>query len=88
MLLDEFIEAFRIKVNYKGQKRKKLNCPPGYQPNEDGTACVPMTATHKQHLKIGARKAKIDKKAQGDTLRRKTNIRTKRAMKFRKQLGV
>ena len=85
---EEFLEAFKIKVNFHGEKRKKLKCPPGYQPNSEGTACVPQTAQHKHDLKIGAKHATLTKKSEGDSLRKMTAKKTKKAMKFRQRLGL
>lgn len=86
--MDFLDEAFEIKVNYQGKKRKKLSCPPGYKPNPEGTACVPMTADQKHDLKLGAKQAVRTKRAEGASLKKKQMIRTKRAMKFRQKLGL
>ncbi|AXF41401.1 putative prohead core protein [Acinetobacter phage SH-Ab 15599] len=83
--MEAITEKFIYKVNFKGKKRKKLECPPGYHPNADGTACVPMTASMKTHLKQGARKTKITKKGMGINYIKRVVKKTRRAMKFRKQ---
>lgn len=79
-------EVYKIKVNSKGKKRRKLKCQKGYHPNPQGTACVPMNASTKLHLKQGARKTKITKKAGGVGLKRRTAFKTKRALRYRKAL--
>lgn len=86
--LDYLVEAFIIKVNAKGEKRRKLNCAPGYHPNPQGTACVPMGAEHKHNLKVGAVHAKTTKKGEGETLKKHQLITTKRANKYRKAYGL
>lgn len=85
---DVLLEKFIYKVNAKGKKRKKLSCPPGYHPNSAGTACVPMTATMKTHLKLGSRVAKRTKKAGGIGFIKRTVRKMKKAMKFRKAYGL
>lgn len=81
-------ETFKIKVRSTGKKRRKLSCPQGYQPNEAGTACVPITGAQKHNMKVGARHAALDKKAQGPALQKRTNRKTKKAMRFRKSFGL
>ncbi len=82
------LEAFIYKVNFKGKKRKKLDCPGGYEPNESGTGCKPMTAQHKQHLKVGARMGKRTKKSLGVAFIKRTVKKMKRAKKFRAAMGL
>ncbi len=84
----DFLEAFKFKVNFHGEKRKKLKCPPGYQVNQEGTACVPQTAQHKHDIRVGAKHAVKTKRAEGDSLRKMTNKRTKKALKFRQRFGL
>lgn len=81
-------EKFIYKVNARGKKRKKLQCPPGYHPNSEGTACVPMDASMKTHLKMGARATKRTKKAAGIGFIKRTVRKMKKAMKFRKAYGL
>lgn len=86
--LMDYLESFVFRVNYTGQKLKKLDCPPGYHPNADGTACIPMSSDMKHNLKLGAKAAVRDKKSQGDSLKRMVAKRTKKAMKFRAMFGL
>ena len=81
-------EKFIFKVNFKGKKRKKLSCPPGYHPNTDGTACVPMTSGMKKNLRMGSRVAKRTKKAMGAGFIKRVARKMKKAMKFRKSFGL
>lgn len=86
--IESLQEKFIYKVNSKGKKRKKLQCPTGYHPNSEGTACVPMTASMKTHLKLGSRVAKRTKKAAGIGFIKRTVRKMKKAMKFRKAYGL
>lgn len=84
---EDLVEKFIYKVNFKGKKRKKLSCPPGYHPNAEGTACVPMTSAMKTHLKLGARAGKRTKKSMGVGFIKRTVRKMRKAMKFRKAYG-
>lgn len=84
----KIIEAYIFKVNFKGKKRKKLSCPPGYHPNSDGTACVPMSAEMKKNLKLGARQSKRTKVAMGLGYLKRVARKMKRAKKFRASYGL
>lgn len=89
MNIDEILdEAFKIKVNFKGKKRRKLQCPKGMKVNAAGTACVPMSSSQKNHMRIGKRKMVRTVKAGGVNLQRKKQRKTKRALRFRKTMGL
>jgi adenylyl- and sulfurtransferase ThiI len=75
-----------VKVNAKGQRRKKLKCGPGMKA-VDGS-CKPQTSGEKIQKKKSLRKAVRTKKAQGTALRIKTNKKRARAMKKRKSMGL
>lgn len=90
--LSDFLEAlkegFKYRVDWHGDKIKKLNCPPGYRPNAAGTACIPMDSEMKLNLKMGAKQSLRDKRSQGDALKRKTLVHTKKALRYRKMFGL
>lgn len=86
--LHDYLESFKIKVNFAGVKRKKLSCPPGYRVNATGTACEPIPGSDKQAMKISSKQAVRTKKQEGATLQKLINKRTKKAMKFRKAFGL
>lgn len=86
--LEPILEMLITKVNAKGVKRKKLKCNPGYHPNPDGTACVVMASSEKRALRIGSIKARRTKKAGGMSLLNRTIKKTRKAMRFRKAMGL
>lgn len=85
---DNIKEAFIIKVNARAEKRKKLKCPAGMKPNAAGTSCVPMDASEKRNRRVGLRKANLNKKAQGTGLKTRTLRKQRKAMRFRKMMGL
>lgn len=81
-------EAYRIKVNFKGKKTRKLKCPKGMKVNASRTACVPMTGGERSTQRVAKRKMVRTVKAGGAMLQRRKKIKTKRALRFRKMYHV
>jgi len=81
-------EKFVYKVNSKGKKRKKLRCPKGMKPNPHGTSCIPMRGAEKRNHKVGARHAVRTVKAKGNALKQRKVRKTRKAMRYRKNLGL
>lgn len=87
--LDEIIlEKFIYKVNAKGKKRKKLKCAKGMKPNASGTSCVPMKAGEKRNHKVGSRHAVRTVKSKGQAFQKRRTRKMKKALRFRKNLGL
>jgi hypothetical protein len=74
------------KVNSKGKKRKRMKCKPGFKLS-DGK-CIPQSAGEKRNKKVGLRKAVRTKKAGGAALKRRTNLKRKKALRKRKNFGL
>ena len=77
-------EAYRIRVNAKGEKRKIKRCPMGYKPGPDGQSCVKVGAQEKISRKKGAIRGNRKKVGQWKRIKRKK----KKAMARRKQYGL
>ena len=76
------------KVNSKGKRRRRLKCGKGFKLSADGSRCEVMKAGEKIARKIGHRKMVRSKKRMGQGYQRKINRRTKKAMRFRKMMGL
>lgn len=77
-----------VKVNSRGEKRRRIKCNKGMKLNPTGTACVPITGSEKNSKRIAARQMVRTKRAAGDALKRRTNKKRLKALKKRKQLGL
>lgn len=77
-------EAFRIRVNARGEKRKIRRCPAGYKPSPDGNSCVKVGAKEKIARKKGAIRGNKKKIGQWSRIERKR----KKAMVKRKAYGL
>lgn len=76
------------KVNAKGNRRRRLQCAPGFKLSADGSRCEVMDASERRVRKLGNRKAIRAKKRMGVGYQRKIERRKKKAMKFRKMMGL
>lgn len=84
--LDEAGRKIVIKVNSKGQRKKKLVCGPGKK-SKDGK-CVVQKSKEKIARKKGLKKAVRSKKAGGAGALRKANKKRQKALKKRKSQGL
>lgn len=77
-----------IKVNFRGKKRIKLKCLPGYKYDITRKACVKITGSEKAVDRRAKIKMARTKKAAGSGFRRAVDRKTKKAKRFRKMMGV
>lgn len=83
----ELGEAKRIfKVNSKGKKRVKIQCPKGQKAM--GNSCKPISGTEKIKRRKGALAAKKTKKAQGAGAKRRMVFKSKKAKQKRKAFNL
>ena len=75
-----------IKVNSRGDKRRRIKCNKGMKLNAAKTACVPITGSEKNSKRLATRQMLRTKKAGGDALKRRTLRKRTKALKKRKQL--
>jgi hypothetical protein len=76
----------RIKVDSRGKRRIKMQCKQGFK--WDGSACVKISGADLAVSRKAKRKAVITKKSQGVSLKIRTIRKTKKAKRFRKQMGL
>lgn len=86
---DDYLEEkFRIKVNAKGKRRRKLICKKGFKVSPNGRSCVRISASEKLKRKIGMRKALRTKKGKGAALNKRMQIKRRRALQKRNSMGL
>lgn len=78
-----FLEGYVFRVSSLGVKTRKLSCPKGYMPNQDGTACVPISGDQKMNLRKAHAKGVRTKKKGGKGYMRKIIRRQKKAIRIR-----
>ena len=78
----------RIKVNSRGVKRIKMQCKPGYKWDAGARACVKITGDQLAKNRKSHRRAILTKKSMGSAFKARVVRKTKKAMRFRKALGV
>lgn len=76
------------KVNFRGEKHRRIKCRPGYKLNDTGTSCVPITGSEKASKRKAIRKALRTKKAMGSAFQARVKRKRIRALKKRKAYGL
>lgn len=78
----------QIKVNARGVKRIKMKCMRGYKWNPERKACEKITGQQLATNRKANRRAVLTKKSMGSTFKTRVLRKTKKAMRFRKSLGL
>jgi hypothetical protein len=84
--LDEV--AKKVVVSSKGAKRVKMQCPKGFKFNAEAKACVKIAGDELAVRRKASVKALISRKAGGNALKARAAVKTKKAMNFRKAMGL
>lgn len=79
-----------VKVNSRGERRKKIQCPSGRVAKKVGGRTVCTTPSGRERLtkKLATRKTVRTKKAKGAGYKKRVNFKRQRAMKKRKSMGL
>jgi hypothetical protein len=79
-----------IRINSKGQRLKKIKCPPGKVLKTVNGRKVCATPTGKERLskRISIKKSVRTKNAKGSGYKKRTNFKRQKAMKKRRQQGL
>lgn len=86
---DAMTEAvMKIKVNSMDERRIKFKCNPGFKYNTTSHACEKISGTESVNRRMGLRHAILTKKAGGASLKLRTIRKAKKAMRYRKSMGL
>lgn len=86
---NELNEVERVtKVNFKGRRRFKMQCKPGFKYDPTRKACVLISGSEKSKSRLSHRQMARTKRALGTGYKRKIFIKVRRAKKFRKLMGI
>jgi hypothetical protein len=78
----------RVRVNYRGIKKIKMTCGPGYKYNHKTMACEKIQGKALAVMRVGIRKALASKRQGGAALKNRTAARARRAQHYRKAFGL
>lgn len=78
----------RVKVNFRGKRRVKMQCRPGFKWDATKRTCTKITGSEQAKKRKELRKAVRTKKAKGQAFKVRVQRKTKKAMRFRKALGI
>ena len=80
-----------IKVSTQGKnvvKKIKMKCDPGFKWNNASNSCQKISGAALATQRKAVKKRLITMKSEGPSLQKRINIKTKKAMKFRRALGL
>ncbi|QFR57755.1 hypothetical protein CPT_Moby_007 [Stenotrophomonas phage Moby] len=78
----------RIKVNFRGKRKIKMQCRPGFKWDATKRTCIKITGAEKAVQRKANRQAQRTKKAKGGAFKVRVQRKTKKAMRFRKAQGL
>lgn len=78
----------RIKVNFSGKRRVKMQCRPGFKWDAGRHTCVKITGAEVAQKRLQLRRAVRTKKAKGQSFKVRVLRKTRKANRFRKSMGL
>lgn len=78
----------RIKVNFRGKRRVKMQCRPGFKWDPQKKSCIKITGAEVAKKRLSMRRAVRTKKAKGQTFKLRVLRKTRKANRFRKSMGL
>lgn len=86
----EFLQEVRrrIKVNFRGKRRIKMQCRPGFRWDASKRSCVKITGSEVATKRKAMRKMVRTKKSKGTSFRARVLRKTRKAKRFRKSMGL
>jgi hypothetical protein len=77
-----------VKVNFKGKKRIKMQCQRGFKWNPSTKSCEKIGGAELATMRKAIRKELLTKKSKGSGFRKRVVRKMKKAMRYRKQMGL
>lgn len=78
----------KVKVNFRGKKRIKMQCAPGYKWHQEGKVCQKITGAEVATMRKALRQAVRTRRAKGQSFKVRIARKTKKALRYRKGLGL
>jgi len=78
----------KVKINFKGKKRIKMQCAKGFKYDPARRVCVKISGSEIMTMKRSHVKASRTKKAAGSGFKLRTVRKMKKANRFRKMMGI
>ena len=78
----------RIKVNFRGKRRIKMQCRPGFKWDPGTHACLKITGSDVAIKRKAMRRAVRTRKAKGQSFKVRVLRKTRKAKRFRKSMGL
>jgi len=78
----------KIKVNFRGKKRIKMQCSPGFKWIPSAKTCKKISGAQVAVMRKAMRRAVLTKKSMGQSFKARVLRKTRKAKRFRKGFGL
>ena len=78
----------RIKVNFRGKKRIKMQCKPGFKWDPASRVCLKIGGSELAKNRKSHRRAILTKRSMGSAFKKRVLKKTKKARRYRNALGL
>lgn len=78
----------RIKVNFRGKRRIKMQCRPGFKWDSTKRSCLKITGSEVALKRKAMRRMVRTKKAKGASFKARVQRKTRKAKRFRRSMGL
>lgn len=78
----------RIKINFRGKKRIKMQCRPGFKWDAAAKTCRKISGAQVATMRKAMRRAVLTKKSMGQSFKARVLRKTRKAKRFRKAFGL
>ncbi len=78
----------RIKINFRGKKRIKMQCRPGFKWDATAKTCKKITGAQGATMRKAMRRMALTKKSMGQSFKARVLRKTRKAKRFRKSYGL
>lgn len=78
----------KIKVNFRGKKRIKMQCSPGFKWDAAAKTCKKISGAQVAVMRKAMRRAVLTKKSMGQSFKARVIRKTRKANRFRKSFGL
>lgn len=78
----------RVKVNFRGKRRIKMQCKPGFKWDVEKKACLKITGAEVAKMRKSIRKSVRTKRSLGSAFKTRVLRKQRKARRFRKSMGL
>ncbi len=78
----------KVKINFRGKKRIKMKCRPGFKWDAGKKTCVKITGAQLAKMRKSLRRSVLTKRSKGTAYKARVLRKTRKAKRFRRMMGM